>query len=264
MKTFKNFNLNALKRSVELVEWMVHAPRCTLWRYPKSFACLENGTRLRVREGQKAVLVSNGKLADVFEPGEYNLTAKNMPILLGLNAQRLNFFKGSNKIDVYFINTKRFVNIPWATSTPILIDDNNFGPIHITLSGTYSFRVEDNPCVYIGSVAGNYSNFTTDGISDNLRRFVVSKLTTYLTEMNIGVYELKTELKEFSNDFTCAMKEDFTDYGIDLTNFEIVKVTLPKAVEEALSKELNKRRDGNNKAYTKINFDDILKDTTVN
>ncbi|NLA61746.1 MAG: hypothetical protein GX857_00745 [Bacteroidales bacterium] len=263
MKTFKNFNLNAFKRSVELVEWMVHAPRCTLWRYPKSFACLENGTRLRVREGQKAVLVSNGKLADVFKPGEYDLTAKNMPILLGLNAQRLNF-KGSNKIDVYFINTKRFVNIPWATSTPILIDDSNFGPIYISFSGTYSFHVEDNPCVYIGSVAGNDRNFTTDGISDKLRRFVVSKLTEYITELSIGVYELKTELKEFSNDFTYAMKEDFTDYGIELTDFVIEKVTLPKAVEAALSKELNKRIVGNNEAYKKINFDDMFKGATVN
>ena len=263
MNLFKNFNLEAFRKSVDLVEWIVHAPRCTLWRYPKSFTCLENGTLLRVRQGQMAVLVSNGKLADVYQPGEYKLTAKTMPILMGINGQKRNF-KTPGKIGVYFLNTKHFANIQWATSSPILIDDSHFGPIYITVSGRYSFRVDNNPTRYIENVTGTDRNFTTDGISDKLRRFVVSKFTDYLTELSIGAHELKTELKVFSNDFINAMKADFTDYGIEITNFEIENITLPKAVEDALSKELSKRCDGSNKAYTKINFDDILKGTTIN
>lgn len=263
MSLFGNLKLKAFRRCVHLVEWMVHAPKCTLWRYPTNYAYLENGTRLKVREGQMAVLVNNGKFADVFKPGEYELTAKNMPILSSMKGWKLNF-KAPFKIDVYFINTRHFVDMSWYTSNPILVDDSRFGPIHVTANGLYSFHVGNNPIDYIRCVAGNDGRFTTSGITDYLRKFVVSKFTEYLTELNIGALELKTELKELSLDFTHAMKNDFSEHGIELTQFKIEKVTLPKVVEAALSKETSKRSLGNIGTYTKVNFDDMFKGSTVN
>ena len=60
------------------------------------------------------------------------------------------------------------------------------------------------------------------------------------------------------------MKEDFSDYGIELTQFEIEKVTLPKVVDAALSKETTKRNIGNIETYTVMNFDDMFKGATIN
>lgn len=263
MNLLKKIKQRAFRRSVDIIEWIVHAPKCTLWRYSPNYAYFENGTRLRVREGQMAVLVNEGRFADVYQPGEYELTVKNMPILSTIKGWKLNF-NAPFKIDVYFINTKHFEGMSWATSNSILIDDTRFGPIHITAYGSYSFRVENNPIVYIKNVAGSGNHFTTNGIAEQLRRFVVTKFTDYLVEFNIGALELKTELKELSNDFTYAMKEDFSDYGIELTQFVIEKVTLPKVVDAALSKETTKRNIGNIETYTVMNFDDMFKGATIN
>ncbi|MBL7187575.1 MAG: SPFH domain-containing protein, partial [Phycisphaerae bacterium] len=39
------------------------------------------GAKLTVREGQTAVFINKGQLADVFKPGMYTLETDNMPIL---------------------------------------------------------------------------------------------------------------------------------------------------------------------------------------
>ena len=262
MNLLKKTKQRAFRRSVDLVEWVVHAPNCTLWRFSPYFSYLKYGAKLKVRKGQMAVLVSNGKFADVYKPGEYKLTPQNMPILSKMKGWTRNF-KAPFKIDVYFINTKHFEGLSWATNNPILIDDSRFGPIHITAYGSYSFRVDSKPIVYIRNVTGTYNNFTTNGITEQLRRFVVNKFTHYLIELDIGALELKTGLKKLSNDFTYAMRRDFSDYGIELTQFVIEKVTLPKVVDATLAKEAKKCIVGNIETYTVMKFDDMFKGTII-
>lgn len=260
MNLLKKLKQKAFKRSVDLVEWVVHTPKCTLWRLSPYFAYLKYGALLRVRKEQMAILMSNGKFADVYKPGEYKLTYQSMPILAKMKGWT-HSFNAPFKADVYFINTKHFEDMSWSTSSPILIDDSMFGPIYITAYGSYSFRVGNNPKVYIMNVVGNNKYFTTNEVIEQLRKFVVSMFTDYLMELNIGAQELKTQLNEFSNDFTNAMQEDFSDYGIELTQFEIKKVTLPQAVEAALSKELSMRSVDNVETYKKMNFEDMFKGT---
>ncbi len=66
---------------IDIVEWVDDNHHAIVWRFPRFHNQLKNGAQLIVRPGQMAILVSNGKLADVFEPGQYRLETKNLPIL---------------------------------------------------------------------------------------------------------------------------------------------------------------------------------------
>ena len=50
-----------------------------IYKYPSEKLVL--GSQLIVQEGQTALFVKGGTIADVFYPGTYTLTTKNLPIL---------------------------------------------------------------------------------------------------------------------------------------------------------------------------------------
>ena len=53
-----------------------------IYKYPSEDLVL--GTQLIVQEGQAAVFVKSGIVADVFYPGTYTLATENFPLLKGL------------------------------------------------------------------------------------------------------------------------------------------------------------------------------------
>ena len=55
-----------------------------VWRFEREDHEIKYGAKLTVREGQAAVFVHEGQLADVFTPGMYMLETNNMPIMTTL------------------------------------------------------------------------------------------------------------------------------------------------------------------------------------
>lgn len=263
MILFKRTRQKIFKRSIGLVEWVVHTPKTVLWHFSPYGAYLKNGALLRVRKDQVAVLVSDGKFADMYQQGEYKLTASNMPILTTMKGWKRGF-NSPFKIDVYFVCTKNFTDMPWVTKEPVLMNDKEFGPIHIYAFGTFCFRVHHNPIVFIRNVRGTDGYFTTNSIIEELRKFVVEKFADYLSESNIAAFDLSTDLKEFSNQFRIAMKNDFLKYGIELSSFLVESITLPEVVQAALYKKTSKQTIGNMTTYTEMKINDTLKSDTKN
>ncbi len=56
---------------IEIIEWMDSSRETLVWRFPRHQNEIKNGAQLIVRPGQLAIMVHRGKLADVFEPGNY-------------------------------------------------------------------------------------------------------------------------------------------------------------------------------------------------
>ena len=186
-----------------------------------------------------------------------------MPILTTLKGWKYGF-NSPFKVDVYFVNTKQFLNLKWGTANPIMMRDPEFGPIRMRAFGSYCFRVESDPTKFIKNVAGTDGNFTTDGISEQLRNFVITKFTDYLGESKIAALDLAANLNEFSEGLRIALKDDFSDYGIEITKFLVENISLPEAVEEALDRRTSMGVIGNMTAYTQMQFADSLKDSANN
>ncbi len=67
---------------VDIIEWTEPSQNEILaYRFPRYQNEIKMGAKLTVREGQAAVFVNEGQIADVFTPGMYTLETKNLPIL---------------------------------------------------------------------------------------------------------------------------------------------------------------------------------------
>src|SRR5438445_7370491 len=70
---------------IDIIEWTEPAQSDVLaYRFPRYANEIKMGARLVVREGQNAVFVNEGQLADIYKPGTYTLNTWNMPILTTL------------------------------------------------------------------------------------------------------------------------------------------------------------------------------------
>src|SRR5438552_17775385 len=69
---------------VDIVEWTDDSRDTIVWRFPRYENEIKMGARLVVRESQVALLVNQGRLADVFPPGLHTLETGNLPILASL------------------------------------------------------------------------------------------------------------------------------------------------------------------------------------
>ncbi len=258
MSFLNKIKQKAFNEFIDIIEWTDETSDTMIWRFPRYNAEIKNGAQLTVRETQIAVLVNEGQFADVFQPGRHVLETNNMPILTTLKGWKYGF-KSPFKVDVYFVNTKQFLNQRWGTANPIMLRDPEFGPIRMRAFGSYNFRIQADPIPFIKNVAGTGGEFTTDGISDQLRNFVITKFTDYLGEAKIAALDLAANLNEFSQELTIGLKDDFAEYGIELTRFLIENISLPEAVEQALDRRTSMGVIGNMTAYTQMQFADSLK-----
>ena len=76
---------------VDIIEWLSDDREIMAYRFERYGNEIKNGAKLIVREGQVAVFIHEGELADVFKPGTYSLTTENMPILSTLMGWKYGF-----------------------------------------------------------------------------------------------------------------------------------------------------------------------------
>ena len=135
MSLFNKIKQKAFNEFIDIIEWTDDTADTMIWRFPRYNAEIKNGAQLTVRETQIAVLVNEGQFADVYQPGRYELTTNNMPILTTLKGWKYGF-NSPFKVDVYFVNTKQFLNLRWGTANPIMMRDPEFGPIRMRAFGS--------------------------------------------------------------------------------------------------------------------------------
>lgn len=257
MGFFDRLRRKAFAEFIDIIEWTDTTSNTIIWKFPRYNAEIKNGAQLTVRETQIAVLVSEGKFADVYKPGRYVLNTQNMPILTTLEGWKYGF-KSPFKVDVYFVNTKQFIDQKWGTSNSIMMRDPEFGPIRMRAFGSYCFRVKDDPIPFIKTIVGTNPNFTTEHIQGQLRNFVITKFTDYLAESDIAALDLAANINEFSEEIELVLKKDFDDYGIELTKFLISNISLPEVVEQALDRRSSMKVIEDMETYTEMQLADSL------
>src|SRR5215831_17899312 len=127
---------------VDIVEWLDDSHDTLAYRFERYQNEIKYGAKLVVREGQSAVFINEGKLADVFKPGTYELNTQNLPILTTLRGWKYGF-NSPFKAEIYFVSTRKFTDLKWGTPGPAMMRDKDFGVVRVTSFGIYSIRVKD-------------------------------------------------------------------------------------------------------------------------
>ncbi len=217
---------------IDIVEWLDVNNETIVHRFERYQNEIKNGAKLIVREGQVAVFINEGQLADVFTPGSYELSTQNLPILTTIKGWKYGF-NSPFKAEVYFVSTRLFTDEKWGTKNPIILSDDRFGMVEIRAFGTYSFKVEDAG-KFIVDVVGTDANFTNYEINEHLKSLIVTRFTDTVGEANLPIELYAANTTELSETCQEVMQPEFNRVGILLERFYIENVSMP----EELKKEI--------------------------
>lgn len=219
---------------IDVVEWNEIGTDQLVWRFPRYKDAIKSGAQLIVREGQQAVFVNEGRIADCFEPGRHRLSTRNLPLLTTLLALPT-AFESPFKAEVYFISMRRFTDQRWGTKHPILLRDAELGPIRLRGFGTFEVQVS-NPQQLIINLNGSNPTFNLADIQLQLRNLIVSRLADILGEAKIPALDLAANYDELSASLNQGLASTSADYGLEITNLLVENIALPAEVEAAIDR----------------------------
>jgi membrane protease subunit (stomatin/prohibitin family) len=219
---------------IDVIDWLDESNETMVYRFERYNNEIKYGAKLTVRQSQAAVFVNEGEIADVLGPGIYELETQNLPMLTTLQHWDHNF-NSPFKAEVYFVNLRQFLDLKWGTKNPIIIRDKEFGVVRVRAFGTYGFRIDD-PSLFIKEIAGTNGHFKIEDISNQLRNFIISRFTDIVASSNIPVLDLAANYDQLGEYITAKISDEFSKYGLELTNVLIENISVPPAVEEALDK----------------------------
>ena len=216
-------------------DWLVY-------KYPSEKLVL--GSQLIVQEGQMALFVKGGMVADVFYPGTYTLATENLPILNGL----INLpFGGQSTFsaEVYFVNMTVKLDINWGTSDPIpLIDPKYYVKLRIRAFGQMGLKVLDVTSLFKEVIGGMQKSdiVSFDKIKEYFRGILVVKVKASIADAiitnGISALEISAKLENLSEKVKEQISPEFERYGFSIANFYIQSINFPDKDFEKINKIL--------------------------
>lgn len=217
---------------IDVIHWVDDTRDTMVWRFDRQGHAIMYGAKLTVREGQAAVFIHEGQLADVFGPGLYQLETNNMPLMTALQHWD-HGFQSPFKSEIYFVNTTRFTGQKWGTRTPIMLRDPEFGPLRLRAFGAYSIRVID-PAKFMSEIVGTDGEFTTEEITVHIRDVIVQEFSRAVANSGIPALDMAANLQELGKIVREAMGPSVAQFGLELPDFVIESISLPEEVEKVL------------------------------
>ncbi len=214
---------------LEVLEWFDETGHEMAHRLPpEGSADIKFGAQLIVRESQRAVFFSGGKVRDVFGPGRHTLSSKNLPLIT--KALSLPWgFTSPFRCEVYFLNEKTFTDLKWGTREPVIFQDRRLGSVRLRAYGQTTFRIAE-PEPFIHKLVGTQGSYTAHDATDYLRDVIVARLNDYLGENLSSVFDLPALYDETGLALKEKLKDDFDKYGLELVDFFITAITPPEEV----------------------------------
>ncbi len=219
---------------VDIIEWLDDTNGQTIvWRFPRYQNEIKNGAKLTVRPGQAAVFVDQGKIADVFTEGMYELTTANVPILGTLKGWK-HGFNSPFKSEVYFVSVKAVAGLKWGTPQPLMMRDADFGAIRVGAFGTYTLRCTD-PKLLLRELVGTDGVYDTDELGQVMRSLIQQSLADVLGEAKIAALDLMASYSRLGELMRAKVATQIDDeYGLAITSLQIVNINVPESVQKAI------------------------------
>ncbi|MBD3787852.1 MAG: SPFH domain-containing protein, partial [Sphingomonadales bacterium] len=236
---------------IDVIHWVDDTRDTMVWRFEREGHAIKYGAKLTVREGQAAVFVHEGQIADVFGPGLYQLETNNMPVLTTLQHWD-HGFRSPFKSEIYFLNTTRFNDLKWGTKNPIIARDPEFGPVRLRAFGTYSMRIGD-PAKFMAEIVGTDGEFTADEISFQIRNVIVQEFSRVIAGAGIPVLDMAANTADLGKLVAKAIEPVIGGYGLSIPEFYIENISLPEAVEAVLDQRTSMGIVGDLNRYMQFN-----------
>ena len=223
---------------VDIIEWIDDSRSTLAWRFPRYQNEIKNGAELIVREGQEAVFVYRGAMADRFGPGHFTLTSENLPVLSTLQGWK-HGFDSPFRSEVYFINTRPVTDLRWGTANPVTVRDPDFKMVQVRANGLCVVKIADAE-VFLKEVIGTDSAVEVEEISELLRRVITLAFSDMVLETGLGVIDLQGRQVELSaklRDFVADRVDD--EFGLEIADITM-NISLPDEITQAMTRGVAK------------------------
>ena len=249
--------MNFLKKQfIDVIEWTENNDSTLSFRYPMQDQEIQTGGKLTVRDGQLALFVNEGQVADLFGPGLHTLTTQNLPILTNLK----NWDKAFNspfKSDVIFFSTREKIGQKWGTPQPITLRDKDFGPLRIRAFGSYSFNITDAKTFY-KKLSGARDQYEILDLETQLKAMVATSIASLFGKGEVAFLDMAANQSVLSDHLKAALDQTFNQYGLSIATFMVESVSLPEEVQAYLDKSSSMRVVGDLKQYAQFQTADAI------
>src|SRR3974390_2767530 len=238
------------KQFIEVMQWTESEEDVLSHRYPMRDMEIMNGGRLTVRESQAAAFVNEGRVADIFAPGNYTLTTQTLPILTDL----MNWdkrFQSPFKSDVYFFSTRMKTNQRWGTATPITIRDREFGAVRIRGYGIYAYHV-DNPRVFHAKVSGTRQEYRVPDLEGQIRNTIIGRMTGTFAESGVPFLDMAANQVELGAKISEGLRPMLAELGLALDSCVVENLSLPEELQKMLDTRVGMNMVGDMGRYTQF------------
>jgi membrane protease subunit (stomatin/prohibitin family) len=200
-----------------------------VWKFP--YENISTGAQLVVNASQEAVFIKGGAVCDVFGAGTHTLSANNIPLL-----QRLVNLPFGGKTpftaEVWYVSKTIRRNLKFGTSVPIdLLDPLYNVSVPVRSFGEYGIQVSDSSA-FLTQLVGTLHIFDTASVIGQFSSLINRKLSTciskFIIQREITVVKIGAYLDEISTFVRDSLSEEFSQYGLRITNFDISSINFDK------------------------------------
>jgi membrane protease subunit (stomatin/prohibitin family) len=247
---------------IDIIEWPDNSGNILVHRFDRKDNEIKWGAKLVVREGQRAVFVSEGKIADSFEPGTYELKTKNLPVLRTLLSWKYGF-ESPFKAEVYFIKATEQLDRKWGTPNPVMLRDSDFGIVRLRARGNYSYKVGITENM-ISRFVGARPEFSMEDIEGQVRTKLISVFSDSVAESKISALDLAANYDELGTLVRSKLESLFNELGLKILSFAIENITLPEEVEKAMDERSSMGAIGNLNNYSQFQTAKAVREAAAN
>lgn len=223
------------KQFVDVIDWLEDDAGPVVWRFPMADQEIQNGAQLTVREGQAAVFLSEGRLADVFPAGRYRLTTRTLPVLTNLQHWDKGF-ESPFKSDVVFVSLRVQLDRKWGTPQPVTLRDPEFGALRFRAFGNFAWRVTD-PALFMRGVVGARERIAPAAVDEPLRALIQQHLADAVGESGLSFLDLAANQVDFAARIQAACAPEAQRIGVALEQVTVQSVTLPDELQKLLDQK---------------------------
>lgn len=230
--------LDAIKgQFLDVIEYEDKSNKLVISKYQRESGNneLKQGSKVIVRESQKAVFLKGGKLADILPPGTYSLRTENFPVLTSLQAFPF-LFVSPVIADVYFVSTRQFIDNKWATKNPIMKRDTDFNMVRIRAFGKFAFRITD-VAAFMREIFGTKGIVMTYDIVEYLSSMVTEAFATTIGETSMSVLDLAAEYRTLSTAIQEKLNKQTEIIGVQFSDVFVENLSLPDEVEKLIDEQ---------------------------
>ena len=250
------------KQLIDVLQWTEDSDGTLAWRYPMAGMEIQNGASLTVRESQLAMFVNEGTVADVFQPGMYQLTTKTLPVLTYLkNWDKL--FESPFKSDVYFFSTRTQLDQKWGTPNPITIRDKEFGIVRLRAFGIYSYHLTD-PRLFYQKISGTRDDYGRSELEGQLRNTLVAGMTDLFGESGVPFIDMAANQDEFGRAMFAKAAPMFAEFGLALDSLVVQNISLPEELQKILDQKIGMNMIGDMQRFTQYQVANAIPEAAKN